>query len=454
MDRRGQPDTRIAVVASAILIISVLCFGSVEIWSSALMEVSVFTLVIILLVSKPWNPQDAGKTDVIKEERKMFAALLIFLIYILIQMLPLPSIILKYISPRSFDFYSFYAVDKEPGMHLSLYAYKTGIEFLRMLTYTLFFIILVSNLRDIRAIERMLKILSYFGFGLAVFAILQKATWTGKLYWLRDVPAGVPFGPFVNRNHYAGFIGMLIPLTLGLAFTRMRRERKILFGFFGVIMAVSLFLSLSRGGIISFFAGVTVFALFLSWNKFKVKKTWAIAAFVFVVFLYLLYLGLDPVIDRFYKTDITREARLAVWTDTLRAFKDFYLTGSGLGTFINVFPLYSPEAFESIYDHAHNDYLEFILEAGVLGMILLSLFLFFFIRAVVRSEWHGRKGIIKICMLSSITTMVVHSIFDFNLHIPSNALMLSAVFGMTCALLKTGHEISPDVLTSEGEESE
>jgi O-antigen ligase len=448
MDRRDQPDTTIAVIASAILIFSVLFFGSVEIWSSALVEVCVFTLVIIWLVrrAKTGHPQHAGEMAISRKERYMFISLFALLAYIIIQILPLPSIILKYIAPKSFELYSFYRVDKNPGMHISLYAYKTQIEFLRVLAYFLFFILLAFSIKEMYTLGRLLKILSYFGFGLAIFAIIQKAAWNGGIYWFRELTqGGSPFGPFVNRNHYAGFIGMLIPLTLGLAFTRKRRERKILFGFFALIMAVSLFLSLSRGGIISFFAGITVFGLFLSWDKFRAKKKWALAAFIFVLFLYLSYLGIDPIIDRFYETDITREARIAVWSATLNAFKDFYLTGSGLGTFINVFLFYSPEAITSIYDHAHNDYLEFILETGITGTVLLLLFLFFFVSSIVGGRWAGRTGIFKISMLSSITTIAIHSIFDFNLHIPSNALMLSAVFGMAVAVSKMGREISPDV---------
>lgn len=449
MDRRDKPDTTVVIIASAVLIFSVLFFGSVEIWSSALVEVSVFTLMIIWLVirAKTGHHLHIDKTVISRKERYIFIALFGLLAYIFIQMLPLPPIILKYIAPKSFELYSFYSVDKNPGMHISLYAYKTQIEFLRVLTYSLFFILLAFSIKDMHTLERLLKILSYFGFGLAIFAIIQKAAWNGGIYWFRELTqGGSPFGPFVNRNHYAGFTGMLIPLTLGLAFTRKRRERKILFGFFALIMAVSLFFSLSRAGIISFFAGISVFGLFLSWDKFRAKKRWALAVFIFVLFLYLFYLGIDPVIDRFYETDITREARFAVWTETLNAFKDFYLTGSGLGTFMNVFLFYSPEAaITSIYDHAHNDYLEFILETGIIGTVLLLLFLFFFFRSVSGGSWDGRKGIFKISMLSSITTIAVHSIFDFNLHIPSNALMLSAVFGMAVAVLKMGQEISPDV---------
>jgi O-antigen ligase len=448
MDRRNQSDSKIAIIAIAILIFSILTFGAVEIWSSAILEATVFTLALIWPLSKrkehilPWS----------KEEIYMPAILFSFLAYTFIQIFPLPPEILKFLSPESYKIYSFYSVDSDPKMYLSIHAYKTEVEFLRILTYSLFFLLISFRINNMVTIQRMLKILSYFGFGLAIFAIIQKATWSGKIYWFREITEGSPFGPFVNRNHYAGLIGMLIPISLGVAFTRRTRERKILFGFFSLIMAVSLFLSLSRGGIISFFVGIAVFALFVSWDRLKAKKIWALGAFAFMLFLYLLYLGIDPVIDRFYKTDITTEERLVVWSGTLNAFKDFYLTGSGLGTFINIFPLYSPEGINALYDHAHNDYLEFILEAGTIGIVLLLLFLLFFVRHVSKSTWEGHKGIIKISLISSITTMVVHSIFDFNLHIPSNALMLSAIFGMAVATSRLA-SLQGDELINKEEDS-
>ena len=80
---------------------------------------------------------------------------------------------------------------------------------------------------------------------------------------------------------------------------------------------------------------------------------------------------MDPIIDRFYQTDITKEQRIIVWQSTLTAFKDFWLTGTGLGTFIDMFHLYSPAPVQGIYDHAHNDYLEYMLETGAIGVALL-----------------------------------------------------------------------------------
>lgn len=440
MDRRDHTGTKIAVIAPSLIIFSVLSFGAVELWSLTVLQVSVLSLCMYQLIvrraaveeSETVNP--AGGT----QEKLLFISLALLFGFLAVQMIPFPQAVLEYLSPRSSELYSFYAVDVNAPGHISIHVYRTQVEFFRMATYAAFFVLLAYGMRDRHAVEKMLMILAYFGFGLAIFAILQKAAWNGKIYWIRDIPQCSPFGPFLNRNHYAGLMGMLVPLTLGLAFTRRRRERQLLFGFFGVIMSVSLFLSLSRAGIVSFLVGISVFALFFFWKKFKAKKIWALASFLLVVFLYLLYIGIDPVIDRFYKTDITREARIAVWAETLRAFSDFSLTGSGLGTFLDVFQLYSPEPIVLLYDHAHNDYLEFILETGAIGGVLLLSVLILLMICITRGKWDGKTGFLKLSFLSSIVTISVHSVFDFNLHIPSNALMLAAIFGMAFANSRIG----------------
>ncbi|NWF75702.1 MAG: O-antigen ligase family protein [Nitrospirae bacterium] len=436
MDRRNQLDTKIVYILLIILIFSVISFGAVEIWSLTIVEFSIFTVFIfylIVIIQYKYANQNPEREQV-KEEKYLLIVLLGFIAYILIQTLPMPAPFLRFISPKSYEIYSFYSVEKVPSMSISLYTYKTKFEFVRSLSYFVFLILIIQSIRNRMSLERMLKIMCYFGFALAVFAIIQKATWNGKIYWLRELTTGgTPFGPFVNRNHYAGLMGMLIPLSLGLALTRERFARKILFGFLGLIMAVSLFLSLSRAGIISFFAGVSIFTLFLFWNKLRRKKVLVIPVFLFILFLYLLYLGIDPVIDRFYQTDITKEARFKLWSETMSAFKDFYLTGSGMGTFIYLYPLYSKESFSTIYDHAHNDYIEFMLECGVIGILLFLLLLYFYIRILLKTDWDSKSGIINLSLLASVITIAVHSFFDFNLHIPSNALLLSAIIGISVA---------------------
>ena len=448
MDRWNKFESKIAVSLPAIIIFSALSFGSVEVWASAFVEAAVFSLFAAWLIMKSGPEEfvqeyEPGRN---REERYILGALSAILVYVLIQTLPLSPTVLKYISPKSFEIYSFYAVDEKPAMYISLYPHRTFIEFLLFLACSFFFILAFFAMRDMQRLETVIRIISVFGFCLAVFAILQKAAWDGKIYWVRETTVGNPFGPFVNRNHYAGLIGMIIPLTLGYAFTRKRRERQLLFGFFGLIMAVSLFLSLSRGGIISFLAAMVLLTIYLLWDKFKTNKKLALAAFGGVLCLYLFYVGINPVIDRFYQTDISREARFTIWSETFRAFQDFYLTGSGFGTFINVIPLYASRPTLLIYDHAHNDYLEFILEAGVTGTILFITFMYFFIRKTIQGRWDGKSGITRVSMIASITTIIIHSIFDFNLHIPSNALMFALVMGMLAASSYITHTTQQEIL--------
>jgi O-antigen ligase len=442
MDRRHHAGSAITVAATGVLITAVALFGAVEVWSSALISASVFTLFLLWvfrLCIKNGSPEPMLR-DGRRDRVMLFAVFLCIAGYGILQIIPLPSALVKIVSPATFHLYSFYSVDRDPQMFLSLYPYKTQTELIRIFTYALFFFLFAYATRSAHSLDRTVKILSYFGFALAVFALLQKATWNDKLYWFREISGASPFGPFVNRNHFAGFTGMLIPLTLGIAFTRQRRERQALFGFFALIMSVALFLSLSRAGILSFFAGITIFTLFLLWQRLRTKKIWALVSFLFILFLYLLYLGTGPIVDRFYQTDIGREERLTVWADTFRAFQDFAFTGTGLGTYLHVFPLYSADTSSFLYDHAHCDYLEFLLETGAVGVLLLCLFLFLFLKYSFSGSWTGKKGVIKIALLSSMVTIAVHSIFDFNLHIPSNALMLAAVMGMAYAQRRFSQE--------------
>jgi O-antigen ligase len=418
-------------ILSFTLILSVLLFGTVEIWSSTIILLFVFTLGLLWVLRREY-----ARFKIAGSEILLLATWISFLIYTILQVLPFPSFFLNFISPSAFKIQTFYSFESNNLLYISLHPYGTVMEILRFTALFITFVIVMQNVKDWANLKRMLKILVVFGFILAVFAIIQKAAWNGKLYWFRELTqGGTPFGPFVNRNHFAGFIGMLIPLSLGFSLTRKRTEKKMLYGFMTVIMAVSLFFSLSRGGIIAFIAGITLFSLLMIKSSVQSRKVWAIGFFLSVLTAYLLYLGIDPVIERFYKTDIDGEARLIVWSATLNAFKDFWFTGSGLGTFINIFPLYSPvETQRSIYAHAHNDYLEFILETGIIGVLLLIAFASLIIYSIARSSLQGKTGILTIAAVSSAFTIVVHSIFDFNLHILSNALLFSAVLGMVIAL--------------------
>jgi O-antigen ligase len=178
-----------------------------------------------------------------------------------------------------------------------------------------------------------------------------------------------------------------------------------------------------------------LFALLMLQPNRGSRKVWIIAFFIAIVLFYVIYLGIDPIIERFYKTDVSSEERLVVWSSTWTAIKDFWLTGSGLGSFLNIFHLYSPLSIQGgIYDHAHNDYLEFFLETGLIGVLFLLGFVSLMIYAVAKQPLQGRDSVLRAAALSSVFTMAVHSFFDFNLHILSNMLVFACVLGMVAGL--------------------
>lgn len=415
---------------AVIIIISALLFGAVEVWSIAFAVFSVITLGLF------WFLRGGIHQAALRPSAKrLMIVWMLFLFYSLLQTIPLPAAVVKLLSPSAWQSWSYYAFTPKGLMSVSLDPYKTSLELVKGLAaFTIFCMVALTRERS-GSLRSALNILVIFGFALAVFGLIQKASWNGKIYWFRELTmGGSPFGPFVNKNHFAGFIGMLIPLGLGMSLSSRNPGKKVLFGFFSAIMVVSLFFSLSRGGIISFFSGIIVFVTLIALGASHRKKHWFFGLFFLLVAAYLLYLGIDPVISRFASTDVSTEGRLVVWSATLTAIKDYWLAGSGLGTFIHIFPLYAPPGLHLVFDHAHNDYLELLLESGIVGTGMVFVFSLLLLWQIIKAARSQQLSFLFIASLSGVAVMLVHNIFDFNLHILSNSMLFSFMLGLTALL--------------------
>jgi O-antigen ligase len=293
------------------------------------------------------------------------------------------------------------------------------------------------------------------GFCISLLGILQKLTGTKDIYWVRDASYATHFGPYVNRNHFAGYIGMVIPVALGLLVSRFasvaffknadRRSiaakfqshffANLLLTFVIVIMISALFLSLSRGGIMSFAVAVVAFCALISFTRLRaiMGRGWRIMASVIVItFVFLMWLGLGPVLNRM--SDLSSPTRYEIYENTINMAKDFPVFGTGLGTFQYIYPGYKTLQSQLYYDHAHNDYLELVSDSGLVGfVIVLSGFIMFFWKTLER-WWERRHYYAKGVALGgvcSVIAILAHSFTDFNLHIPANALFLSIILGLT-----------------------
>src|SRR6185503_17763054 len=218
--------------------------------------------------------------------------------------------------------------------------------------------VVVSNFFAARDRLRMLaNFLIIFGLVLAVFALVQHFTWEGKLFWIRPAPAAGAGtgGPFVNRNHFAGCMEMLIPIPIALALLGgVRGETRIFYGFAAAVMGVAHLASLSRGGLVSLAGGLLFLGIASAWRGRRSHSNHA-AGLVFhpAYFIILtvaaiaigaIWVGADfDILRRMSNDPLTTSGvmdRQSVWGDTLAMFRSHPLFGIGLGAFETVYPIY------------------------------------------------------------------------------------------------------------------
>ena len=157
------------------------------------------------------------------------------------------------------------------------------------------------------------------------------------------------------------------------------------------------------------------------------------AVFAIMLLSLVLYAGISPLMERFSAGGISDSQRILAWKGTLAALKDFPVFGTGLGTFQYVFTLFHPAGLHHFWDHAHNDYLEFLLEEGAAGTLTGAFFIFSVLRGAFGRQWEGKQAYLQAGFASSLATIGVHSLVDFNLHIPSNAILFFMVMGLALA---------------------
>jgi O-antigen ligase len=284
-----------------------------------------------------------------------------------------------------------------------------------------------------------------FGFLMAVFGILQQVTFNGKLYWFREMRyGGIPFGPYVNRNHFAGFIELVVPVALvPLILGKVRKERWYLVTIFVLLPIGALFLSASRGGVVSFGVEVGVLVLMMLLRRTGGQHVLAGGLVLLLAFLLVSWLGVKQVLDRFsslQSLEVTSGKRASMRQDTWRIFLDHRWTGTGLGTLQTVFPAYETNYDGKIVNHAHNDYLEGLAETGIAGGLCGAVFLGILFFVSLRQLLQRDKPFAAALHLSGLVAcsgFLVHSLVDFNLHIPANALLF-----LLMAHLATG-EVTP-----------
>ncbi|HEV2495928.1 MAG TPA: O-antigen ligase family protein [Terriglobia bacterium] len=304
---------------------------------------------------------------------------------------------------------------------------------------------------SVTATRRLGLAVAVFTSALSLFAILQSLSRTSLIYWTVKSP-GETFGPYVNRNHYAGLMEMLIPLTASYAFSRDRSHLPRLMRAAAVLLPIaSVLLSGSRGGLVALVvetALVVIGFLALPANGVgfpgsrRGRRSAAIWFGAVVTAAVALFFWINPsgfstrlwtVASTKQYHEVTATDRVGVMRDSMHMLKDHLWLGVGLGSFETVYPQYQSKPSNLTWDHAHNDYVEAAVETGLAGvaLIVITLVMFFglgFRNLPVRlgrePEWVQLGATLGCCGL------LIHSFVDFNLHVPANAAWFAFCAGL------------------------
>ena len=320
-------------------------------------------------------------------------------------------------------------------------------------------------------------VLVIYGLALAIFALLQHFTWSGKFYWVRPTLVTSAFGPFANHNHFAGYMELLIPLPIAMILTRsVSRELRVLYGFAAAVMGLAAVVSLSRGGMISL-AAMMMFIVLVSIRVPSVRRLASrssgfvtggtkrglahgfrsiasqlvvVAALVVVIGSGILWIGANPVVQRVTQglpvqgspQETFSTSRGWIWRDTMTMIRANPLLGVGLGAYVTAFNVYTRSDGSLRVPQAHNDYLQVVADCGIAGGIIVLWFIVMIYRTVARGIRASDPlvGALALASGTGIFAILVHSLFDFNLQIPSNALLflvLVAVASSAAALAST-----------------
>jgi O-antigen ligase len=436
------------IVVALVIIASAFAFGGVQPVAYSLMEIILLLVLLLVLFRRARN----GSTG-------LHVPLwpLLFGFWVVLEMIPLPASWVIRLSPaRALD----PNLAASHWASLSINPHDTALMLMKFVAYVAAFV-LAAYFFDFRKRRNiLLSALIALGIFEAAYGTVQYLTGWQKIFtFTKQYYTFEGTGTYINHNHFAGLLELVLPFLVASIFYRFQllSEKRAVGGrsqhvpgardssglqalfylFLAVILVVGVICSKSRGGIVG-----TVFSVVLVAVLAQLKtgqRTWLAGLVLFLVCVgaYGMWIGLGPVFSRFEEIGQTgyaeSEGRLSTWRDDLRLIHDYPVAGTGFGTFGLGFRHYQTEGVNFFFDHAHNDFLELASDTGLVGAALLFLPIFGILARMIASFLNDprryRRAVTLGC-IGSVAALLVHSVTDFNLQIPANALVFAVVLGI------------------------
>jgi O-antigen ligase len=263
---------------------------------------------------------------------------------------------------------------------------------------------------------------------------------------------GIPFhegrgiGTYLNTNHFSGLLEMALPLAFAMlsgVFLYLRTEDPgelrmrlmrlmLLWGGILFLLVTAILFSRSRAGILLAIIAILVSAA--AFYRFQrrgrsAKTVMAVASLATAVAISIASI---PVLNRFVNLNPMDDDRWTTFENTVEAIKVFFPVGSGPGTFPDIYRAFQPVDQMLFINHAHNDYLELLLEMGLLGGMIIIAFLFLYVTGwtTLYRQRTDQMHLFQVASGISLFILLLHSLVDFNLHTPANAIVFAFLGGI------------------------
>jgi O-antigen ligase len=382
-----------------------------------------------------------------RRHRWLDAGLICCVAYGVLQLVPLPIAWRALLSPHAGDFdrairFGQAAVPRTAPLSIAPAATLKAVVMATLTVLTFW------SARETagRGVLRMLvRPVAWSGLVVSVVAIFFRAEGAELIYGLAPVAFNaVPYGPYVNPNHLGTWLIMALPLTCGYMVARVRRHangRSLAANFdapmvwllgSAAVMLMAAIISLSRSTAVGLLAGAMIGAA-CALRRTPRAAGWIAAAAVIVVAIALWLPATMRLVSRFEKPEFTETwARPQIWRETMPIVHDFALTGTGMGGYSTAMLLYQKTDRTLFFNQAHNQYLQFTTDGGVLLLIPLFWAAFAFVLALTRKLAADLTPMfwIRVGAVAAIAGALVQSLWETGLRMPANALL----FGVVCAI--------------------
>lgn len=430
----------------------VFMFGGVFPGTYSLMEAGVALLALAVF----WRERP-------RISRLTAAILAVLLVVPLLQLVPLPRGVLSVVSPARL------AVQEQlltpagitwGATPITVNAHATVVAHLKFVSCVLVFLLGFHIYRYRSSPGLLAPVLIGLGLFEAVYGMVQYlADWQYIWTYPKRFNIDVATGTYVDRNHYAGLLEMVLPFVLASIWFRfpgrgsgqsaVRRvftnpesprwvSRVLLFA----VIFLALVFSQSRTGIALGLFGilmVTAIAFFQARRRSAVLIALVVTA---IPLAFAAWIGVGPILQRFESmaTPGSLESdRLQIWRDTVALIRDYPLVGTGLGTYRWASLHYQTDKLNTFYERAHNDYLEYAADIGIPAALLLFGSLWVLVAQVARRALaleRSRDRILAAGCAGAMASLLLHSITEFNLQMPANAFLFAWIAGTAAGLVK------------------